>query len=393
MLIAISAVTYKGRTPKEDYDQLISFLDEVFFTKDDPETRRDFLGLLPKLYKPEYDPCSNNIIIKEGDSIEAAVGLYYDTVIAGGEKLRCGGIGNVAVGMDSRSKGYMIDCMNMAVEDMIESGADFGFLGGQRQRYAYFGFEPGGSRYDFSLNTSNIRHCFGKEAKSGLEIKKLTADDRELLKQIDDIYKSEPYFVVHKSEKMFDILCSWRSVPYAALKDGELKGLLILNYEGGLAVFKDIDAQSLDSLILAAFELTEAKSIEIGVAPYDKFAIKRLLEIAEGCLIRRSNCYTVLNYRNMVKALMQVKAANDRLANGSLTLLIKGFAGDEKFKIRVNGGDISVIESKGKPDFELDHGQAMRFLFSHLSSERDKLTNAAAQWFPLPLNTVSFDSV
>ncbi|HOO25958.1 MAG TPA: GNAT family N-acetyltransferase [Clostridiales bacterium] len=392
-MIAISAVTYKGRAPKEDYDQLMSFLDEVFFTEDNPETRRDFLRLLPKLYKPEYDPCSNNIVIKEGDSIKAAVGLFYDTVMAGGEKLRCGGIGNVAVGLDSRSKGYMIECMNMAVEDMIESGADFGLLGGQRQRYAYFGFEPGGSRYDFSLNTSNIRHCFGKDAKSGLEIKKLTADDTELLKQIDEMYKSEPYYVVHEPEKMFDILCSWRSVPYAALKDGELKGLLILNFEGGLAVFKAKDAQSIDSLILAAFELTEARSIEISVAPYDKPAIKRLLEIAEGCAIRRSNCYTVLNYKKMVKALMQAKSEKVRLANGSLTLSVKGYAGDEKFKIRVNGGDISVIESKGKADFELDHGQAMRFLFSHLSAEREGFTTAAAQWFPLPLNTVSFDSV
>ena len=84
---------YKGRAPREDYGQLMSFLDQVFFTRDDPATKRDFLSLLPKLYKEEYDPCSNNIVIKEGDTIKAAVGLFYDKIMAGGQELRCGGIG------------------------------------------------------------------------------------------------------------------------------------------------------------------------------------------------------------------------------------------------------------------------------------------------------------
>ena len=90
---------------------------------------------------------------------------------------------------------------------------------------------------------------------------------------------------------------------------------------------------------------------------------------------------------------MKVKAAEGPLAQGSLTLAIKGFAGQENFKIRVNGEEISVIESKSKPDFELDHGPAMRFLFGLLSAERASLVTSAAQWFPLPLNCMGFDSV
>ncbi|NLP47711.1 MAG: GNAT family N-acetyltransferase [Clostridiales bacterium] len=384
---------YKGRAPREDYGQLMSFLDQVFFTRDDPATKRDFLSLLPKLYKEEYDPCSNNIVIKEGDTIKAAVGLFYDKIMAGGQELRCGGIGNVAVGLDSRSKGYMIETMNMAVQDMIDSGADFGLLGGQRQRYAYFGFEPGGSRYDFNVSLTNVRHCFGKDAKSSFEVKKLEPTDHEFLQAIDDILKKEAYYMVHEPKKMFDILCSWRSTPYAALKDGEVKGFFILNYEGGLASFKAADAGSIDDLILAVFEKSGLRSFEIGLAPYDKAAISRLLEIAEGHTIRRSSCYNILNYKNTVLALMKVKAAEGPLAQGSLTLAIKGFAGQENFKIRVNGEEISVIESKSKPDFELDHGPAMRFLFGHLSAERASLVTSAAQWFPLPLNCMGFDSV
>ena len=44
-------------------------------------------------------------------------------------------IGNVAVGKAYRSMGYMIELMEMSVEDMRKNGVDVAYLGGQRQRY------------------------------------------------------------------------------------------------------------------------------------------------------------------------------------------------------------------------------------------------------------------
>ena len=134
----------KGKVNSEEREQLLAMLDDVFFIEDKPETRRNFLELLPKLYKEEYDPCANNFTVTEDGEIKAAVGLYYDDAVAAGRKLKAAGIGNVAVTRDCRGKGYMIDCLNRAIEDIKSSGADYSVLGGHRQRYGYFGYEPAG---------------------------------------------------------------------------------------------------------------------------------------------------------------------------------------------------------------------------------------------------------
>lgn len=393
MLVIISDVTYKGHGLKEDYEQLIPFLDEVFFTDDDPATRRDFLNLLPKLYKPENAPCYSNFVVKEGESIKGSVGLFYNTVKAGGETLRCGGIGNVAVHCDSRSKGYMIDCMNMAMNDMIESKADFGLLGGQRQRYAYFSFEPAGIRYDFTVTLSNLRHCFGSNAESGLEVRRLTPDDTEVLAQIDKILTKEPYYAIHPPEKMFDILCSWRCKPYVAFQDGVLKGFFTRGFDGSLADFKAVDAASIDQLILAVFETVQDRRIEITVAPYDTACIDRLTEIAETYYTRHAECYTVINYENTIRGLLKVKAAIEPISDGLINLLIHGYAGDENLEVSVNDGHVNVRKTENIPDIELGHHQAIRFLLGVSSAERRSLAMDEKHWFPLPLHCYGFDSV
>jgi predicted N-acetyltransferase YhbS len=390
--VIISDVTYRGRTPKEDYAQLISFLDTVFFTYDPPETKRDFLNLLPKLYKPEYDPCYNNFIVKEGDEIKGAVGLYYDELMAGGVKLRCGGIGNVAVAEDSRSKGYMIECMNMAMEDMKLSGADYGLLGGQRQRYGYFGFEPAGVSYNFNVNKSNIRHCFGKDAKSGLEVKEVKPGDSRTLALIDEILRKEPFYTIHPPEAMYDILCSWRRKPYAAFSGEEFKGFFTRNYEGRVADFKAASAGDIEKTVLAAFEFLQNDNNQFSVPAFDTAAIDRFTQFAEGWSLHHSKSYVVINFENTVRVLLNVRAASGPINDGELSLYIRGWAGDEKITLRVKNGEAEVSTAKGEVDLEISHHEAIRFLFSLSSSHRRNMTNPAAQWFPLPLYSYDFDT-
>ena len=48
---------FKGTANPAERKQLLEMLDDVFFFEDDPETKRNFEELLPKLYREEYDPC------------------------------------------------------------------------------------------------------------------------------------------------------------------------------------------------------------------------------------------------------------------------------------------------------------------------------------------------
>ena len=113
---------YKGRGKKEYTKQLIEVLDDVFFFDDEETPRRDFMSLLPKLYKDEYEPAYNNLVVMEGEDIKAAIGLYPLKFVAAGRELKVSGIGNVAVTRDSRGKGYMIDRLNACLDIMKADG-------------------------------------------------------------------------------------------------------------------------------------------------------------------------------------------------------------------------------------------------------------------------------
>ena len=115
-------VIFRGRGDDSMYDEYMSLINRSFeFNCEDG----GFLSLLPKLYKPEYNPCASNYVIREKDgNLKAAVGAYDDIYHVCDITLKCRGIGNVAVIHEARSRGYMRDLMNDAVEDMIADGVD-----------------------------------------------------------------------------------------------------------------------------------------------------------------------------------------------------------------------------------------------------------------------------
>ena len=95
----------------EQREELLEMLNLTFDFSTNNEDDTNFLNLLPKLYKKQYKPAENNIILDVDGDMRAAVGLYYNTLTVGDEKLKVGGIGNVAVHPAHRGKGYMQFCM------------------------------------------------------------------------------------------------------------------------------------------------------------------------------------------------------------------------------------------------------------------------------------------
>ena len=62
------------------------------------------------------------------------------SLLVAGKPLRAAGIGTVSVHPYARGEGHMKKLMHMTLEECRENGADLAMLGGQRQRYEYFGF-------------------------------------------------------------------------------------------------------------------------------------------------------------------------------------------------------------------------------------------------------------
>lgn len=384
---------YKGRGTREDEKELLDVLDDVFFSEDDEATKRNFLELLPSLYKEQYNPGYNNVIIKEDDEIKAAIGCYPREVTAAGRKLKVMGIGNVAVAKDSRRKGYMIELMDLAVDIMKNEDYDYSLLGGDRQRYGYFGYEPIGSAQRFSIDRNNINHVAGKDFETTFTVKEVTEADTETVGKILELYKSLPYYMNRTRENCLDVLRSWRSVPYAAFENGEFKGYFAVQKFGGLLEIKAVNVEDTISLILCAMKIIGSESVSFTVPVFDTEFCDYMIKICSGASISPADMINVFNFKKFIEAFLAIKAQRMNLCSGTLNILIHGYKRDERLAITVDGKNVTVTETEAKPDVELEHHRAIDMLGGMFSKERNSLPAYAQGWFPLDFFAYGQDNV
>ncbi len=387
----ISDTIYKGRGTSEENEKLVQMINAVFSPERD--SGFDFYELLPKLYKHDYYPAQHNFIVREGEEIKGAVGLYYGTLTAGEGQLFCGGIGNVAVTRDCRSKGYMKDCMSLALRDMVEKGADIGFLGGQRQRYAYFSYEQGGQAYHFTYSMRNMQHVFGMKAESAFEIVPVKKDDSRLLDDIHALHGKKTYRFARKREDLYDILTSWENTPVAFTRNGEFKGYCILSDNGSYADdLTLLDPADSKDAALALLENNPGANISLNLPPCETALIRFFSDFAEHCSIHTAENMTVLNYQNALQVLLSYKARYSPLCDTDTKLLIHGFAGDENIRITVRNNHVSVTPCEGA-DLELDHLTAVRTLFGICPPNHEKLPVTFKAILPVPFFVAGADNV
>lgn len=373
---------YYGRGRDEDNKKLIAFLDEVFFT-DDPE-ERDFLNLLPKCYKDKYRPAYNNFVVQdENGEFCSAIGSFYNDMTIGDEQIKACCIGNVAVGKNYRSMGYMIELMELSVEDMRKNGVDVAYLGGQRQRYGYFGFESSGTSYRFNFSRSAYKHAL-KAMPCGLDIEKLSPNDAEGIANIEKIYSKLPIRSNRKLESYFDVLCSWRDRPYILKDNGDFVGYFVLDYtKNNVNEFGTVDPKYYPNLVAAVMEKTEALQVGFIVAPFETEKLKFFTENADGFNIDGCEMILVYNFEKVIRAYLGAKARYAKLCDGAFTVLIHGKYGDEKLRIEVVDNKVKVEKFDGKADYELSHRAATRVFFSNLPADREAFPANIQQWLPL----------
>ncbi len=382
---------YKGRGSAADNEQMIKVLDDVFFRDEVPEIH--FLSLLPKLYKDKYEPAYNNFMIKEDGEIKASVGLFPLTMNAGGVQLKIGGIGNVAVARDSRGKGYMIECMKMALDQMKNDGTDISLLGGQRQRYEYFGYEPAGAQLSVEINRRNIGYIKGDDYTNSYTAKVISQDDSELIAAVKALHESTGVYVNRPKEDYEDILRSWSCIPYAAFDNGEFKGYFCRRGEGGIQEFRPVNVQDGLDLALCVLNTIEKDSFSFELPLYDTELCEYFCVNSNGTELSHSENTNVLNYKKFILAFLSIKARRVNLGEGSLVLLIHGYKKDEQLRISVKGKEVTVEETADAPDIELEHLEAMRFIAGLYCGSGQKLPAFAAGWFPVDYFFYSQDNV
>lgn len=383
---------YKGRGASEENSKLVAMINEVF--SPESKTDFDFHRLLPKLYKDKHNPAAHNMIVREGEDIKGAAGLFYNNLNVNGTILRCAGIGNVAVTLDSRSKGYMTDCMNLALDDMIKTETDIAFLGGQRQRYAYFSFEQGGQVCCFNVSARNLRHVFKTDTKTDFKIVKLSHEDDRRLDEIFALHNAQAYRFGRERDALYDILCSWHQVPHIIFKGNEFKGYLMLGENksdvSGLTL---VNSSDIKDVTLALLEYNSGSDISIILPLFDRELFSFFSDVAEGCYIESSANMTVLNFRRTLKALLGFKASYAPLCDTECTLLIHGKAGDENIHISVKDNAVTVEKTSREPNIELAHLSAVRLLFGICPPSAAGLPASFFAILPVPFFVAGADNV
>ena len=377
-------ILYKGRGTPEMYDDLMDFLNYVFGFNGN---QQDFKKLLPKLYKPEYNPCYANYVVTENGKLKAAIGVFPRTMHVLDETLSVHGVGNVAVHPYSRSKGYMKDLLYGAVQDMIDAGADMADLGGLRQRYQYFSYEIAGTAINFDFSHTSMRHCFGDAPMKNMDFVPVTDPESPWLEPIRALHGKKLLHMERPAEQFFDIVRSWQKTLHVILEGERFVGYCI----DSLDELTLADAESDFEDVLRSY-VAKRGNVTLHLPLHETVMIEKSYRICSHFSMGNDQNYSIFHYKKVLGAFLKLKAAVLPLIDGALTVQIDGLAGREVLKITVKDGVPSVEDTEETPQITLEHKEAASFFFGLVSPART-LCPVAAAWFPLPLRIDSADHV
>ncbi len=374
----------KGFHSNEDY---VDFINYAFGMNG---ASSSFYLLLPKLFKKGRSPADDTYFELDGEKILGTVGSFPLEFSFLGEKLSVRGIGNVATHPSARGKGFMKLLMKAAIDDMIKDKVALSVLGGRRHRYAHFGFEKCDGMTYFNITPKTVSYVM--DIPDDIEMKRLSPDDTETLDILLDKMNSRPFCAVRKRDDLYDILVSWSSVPYAFFKDNRLVGWAV-HYvgKGQLSEFYSLDKALTQKLVAKA--VSALGSLSVAIHPAERSLAAEVSVLAENVNIISNECFLVLDWFSVLSLTAKLKASSVKLADGVLTVLIKGVRCNERLKITVENGQPRVEKTDASPDITLSQNEASRLFFGNFSEKKDALSPIPASWLPLPLCIYEPDNV
>lgn len=378
----------------EDAQDIVDFADFIFSKDAEPH---DFGQLIPKLYGDGEDTQKYHYMVKEDGKIKAMICVLPVTYNVAGIELKIGCVGTVSVHPRARGKGYMQQLMNMALEDMKSQGYSFSFLGGQRQRYEYFGYEPAGIKLNFTLTTDNIRHKYKGLDSSGISFEPLLNDSS----QLDDAYQLYQQGIVsgaRTKEQFVTILRTWNTQPLIILHNGEFAGYVALGKDGGNVHEIELIEQDLLPVVCKALVAEKGLAeLHFTVPAYDLDKITLLGDACDMYTTSYNHNFHIMDYSSVIEAFLRCKAQNMKLQDGRFVL---GIEDSEIVEIVVQDNHVVVNKYNSNSDIQVEvlltKREATALLFSPLSEytnckQATQQLNCPSGWLPLPLYVPSLD--
>ena len=365
----------KGR--KGDETKFCDFANMVFSME---KGAHDFRTLLPKMYAEGVENASrHHVAYDEKGAVLAMVAMHPLTVMLGENSLNVGYIGTVSVHPHARGEGHMKRLMARTHEEAREKGLDLLALGGQRQRYNYFGYERAGMHLEFELTKTNVAHALKQANVADISFRKIEKDDHGLIEACYALYEQRPVHGARKKEDFWLIMQSWAGSIYAVYHKGIFSGMVQISQRRNPLGDVLLREEGLLPLVLKALmQWFALPSLTLVVFPHETKRIALMEEVAETVKITHDHMVKILHYPKVLQTLLRFKGTYTALTEGEFVFQID----DQILKLSVSDGEITCKESKETPSVILDELSALRLFFS--------LSNAVCQgkaqgnWFPLP---------
>ncbi|MFW6255455.1 MAG: GNAT family N-acetyltransferase [Candidatus Sumerlaeota bacterium] len=370
------------RLSGSDFEEAMDFLNLVFSTK----RYHEFENMLPVLYRPDDRHMSWNFAVKQSGRIRAIVGMFPMEWKVGDTIMRVAGIGGVSTHRNDRGAGYMKELMHHAVSAMGDEGYDLSWLSGQRQRYAWFGYENAGLRCKVHLNRSNIRHALNNEAPP-LKFEKVEKDDRERLQKMKALHDAQPMRTVRDDEDYYLRLLSWRNTPWVALDaSGEVVGYLVW------AAPHQLIAELIGPDVQTEFDIAHAwvhghtdygALVELNPCRLD--LLRLFGKYSERVEFDSCSNWLIFDWEKVIGALLQMRARMGPMPDGRVLIGIEDYG---TLVLEVSGGKTASEKTDGPADIECDSLTATRLLLGPLPPASVMELPASASllqhWRPLP---------
>ena len=387
------------RLNAKDYDELLEMLNSTFGKHRGREI--DFLTEQPKMWLRNDEVMGKHLGIFDGDKLAAVVGIYHLPTVIGGKRLDFYTTGNVATRPEYEGKGYFTKLFGMIMDELYKRGADGARLGGARDRYGRYGFEPIRAPYTHTLNENNRTRGFAN-AGDDVEFKEIELGDAAALAYCDKLSRCADIYVERSADEgyrdVFLALTTKHATPYLALRGGKPIGYLSAFAKGisiGAARFGETVAEWRVEQIedcapmLCAWQRTVGKPITFEVGVFEKDIQRIFSRKTETCALDSSHRFKIINFDRVCDALIKLRAKTERLSLIHYVLDIEGFG---KLLIHTDDKNAYCQRTDESADITLSHGDASRLLFG----ESDALATADVPTIlrtilPLPFNWCTQD--
>ena len=344
--------TYRKAT-ENDREKYIDFINLVFSNAHVPH---DFEALIPKVYaRHRKTAYMQNIAVRDDGAIRGLVAVMPNTLKIMDTELKTGYVGTVSVHPYARGEGHMKNLMAMAIEGAETEGIDIMMLGGQRQRYEYFGFTKGGVSFNHRVTATNLRHVIGNADVDNIEIFDIAESDAETIARCRELHYANKVAAERTAEDFHIISSTW----YATLKginvDGEFAGFMIVHGEG-VSEMRLNDVKLIPYVLKKYMQLARVERIGITTGVYETEINREFAAIEENMEIGTPEMLRIFNFPKVIGALMDLRASFARLEDGVRSFVIDG----KPMTVRVANGVPSVTEELCEGAAELTAMQAQR---------------------------------